>query len=108
MKPYKRIKNHNLIDPYEGYKTFRDLKFYPHRNSMGGKQAIIQFDNNHRISVVGGSYGLYGDGETTFEIWRSCDEDVQGWLTAEEVTEKMIELQKLGPRDMTNIPNYFF
>lgn len=100
MKPYKRIKNHNLIDPYEGYKTFRDLKFYPHRNNMGGKQAILQFDNNHRISVVGGSYGLYGDGESTFEIWRSCDEDVQGWLTTEEVTEKMIELQKLGPRNI--------
>jgi hypothetical protein len=62
---------------------------------MGGKQAIMQFDNGHRISIVGGSYGLYGDGVNTFEIWRSCDDDVQGWLTPEEVTEGMVELQKL-------------
>lgn len=95
MKPHKRIKNHNLIDPYEGYQTFRDLKFYPHRNGMGGKQAIMQFDNGHRISIVGGSFGLYGDGVNTFEIWRSCDSDVKGHLTPEEVTEEMIELQKL-------------
>lgn len=100
MRPHKRIKNHNLIDPYEGYKTFKDLKFYPHRNGLGGKQAIMQFDNKHRISVVGGGYGLYGDGVITFEIWRSCDGDVKGYLTSEEVTEEMVELQKLGP----NIP----
>jgi hypothetical protein len=62
---------------------------------MGGKQAIMQFDNGPRISIVGGRYGLYGDGVNTFEIWRSCDDDVQGWLTPEEVTEGMVELQKL-------------
>jgi len=104
VKPHKKIKNHNLTDPYHGYKTFKDLKFYPHRNGMGGKQAIMQFDNKHRISIVGGGYGLFGDGVTTFEIWRSCDGDVKGWLTAEEVTEEMVELQKLGP----NVPRNEF
>lgn len=103
MRPHKKIKNHNLINPYEGYKTFKDLKFYPHRNGMGGKQAIMQFDNGHRISVVIGSYA-YSDGVNTFEIWRSCDGDVKGWLTAEEVTEEMVELQKLGP----NVPRNEF
>jgi hypothetical protein len=39
--------------------------------------------------------GLHGDGIETFEIWRSCDGDVQGYLTKEEVTENMIELQEL-------------
>jgi hypothetical protein len=95
VKPYKRVKSHNLIDPYESCKTFKDLNFHPHKSGLGGQQAIMKFDNGHRISVVGGGIGLYGDGINTFEIWRSCDSDVKGYLTKEEVTEEMIELQKL-------------
>ncbi len=102
MKPHKKIQKHNLTDSYYGYKTFKDLKFYPHRNGLGGRQAILEFDNGHRISVVGGGYGLYGDGVTTFEIWRSCDGDVKGYLTAEEVTEEMVELQDLSPNEPRN------
>jgi hypothetical protein len=74
---------------------FKDLKFTPHPNGMGGVQAKMDFDNGHRISVVGGSEGLYGDGVNTFEIWRSCDSDVKGYLTPEEVSDEMISLQKL-------------
>ena len=51
-------------------KTFKDLEFKPHPNGQGGVQAIMKFKNGHRISVVGGSYGLHGDGKKTFEIWR--------------------------------------
>ena len=97
MRPNKKIQKHILIDPYYGYKIFNDLEFHPHRNGLGGKQAIMQFDNKHRISVVGGRYGIYSDGVNTFEIWRSCDSDVKGYLTPEEVTEEMVELQKLEP-----------
>jgi hypothetical protein len=61
----------------------------------GGKQAIMEFDNGHKISVVGGGVGLYGDGINTFEIWRSCDSDIKGHLTPEEITEEMLELQNL-------------
>jgi hypothetical protein len=86
----KRLKN--LI--FSGL-TFKDLVFNQHRSGFGGVQAILEFDNGHRISVVGGREGLYGDGVNTFEIWRSCDDDVKGWLTPEEVTEEMIELQNL-------------
>ena len=100
MKPYKKLKKHNLTDEESRYFTFRDLKFYPHRNGLGGIQAIMEFDNGHRISVVGGCFGLYGDGVNTFEIWRSCDSDVRGHLTKDEVTEEMIDLQKLN----ANIP----
>lgn len=92
MKPQKKIKNHKLIDLY---KSFDDLIFYAHPNLRGGVQAIMKFDNNHHISVVGGHEGVYGDGDITFEIWRSCDDDVKGWLSREEVTHYMIELQKL-------------
>lgn len=76
-------------------KTFKDLEFKPHPNGMGGIQAVMEFNNGHKISVVGGREGLYGDGVKTFEIWRSCDSDVKGHLTPEEVTEEMIELQNL-------------
>ena len=82
-------------------KTFRDLEFKPHPNNYGlydkGVQAKLNFDNGHWISVIGGAMGMYGDGVNTFEIWRSCDSDVKGYLTPEEVTEEMVELQKLEP-----------
>lgn len=77
-------------------KTFKDLEFKAHSNGMGGIQAVMKFDNGHRISVVGGSAGLYGNGISTFEIWRSCDDDVKGHLTMDEVTQNMSELQMLG------------
>lgn len=77
-------------------KTFKDLEFKAHSNGMGGIQAVMEFDNGHRISVVGGSAGLYGNGISTFEIWRSCDDDVKGHLTMDEVTQNMSELQMLG------------
>lgn len=74
---------------------FEDLRFKPRANHWKGVQAIMEFDNGHRISVVGGSDGVYGDGINTWEIWRSCDSDVKGWLTKEEVSEQMISLQEL-------------
>lgn len=77
-------------------KTFNDLVFGTHPRGVG-KQAIMEFDNGHKISVVGGeAMGLYGDGITTWEIWRSCDVDVKGYLTSGEVTEQMIELQQMS------------
>jgi hypothetical protein len=102
LRPHKKIQKHNLINPYHGYKTFKDLNFQPHRNGMGGRQAIIKFNNGHRMSVVGGGIGVYGDGVTTFEIWRSCDDNVKGYLTAEEVTEEMVELQDLSSDEPKN------
>ena len=75
-------------------KTFEDLKFKPHPIGKGGVQSIMKFENGHRISVVGGKEGLYGDGVNTFEIWRSCDSDVKRHLTKEEVTQEMIDLQQ--------------
>ena len=85
-----------MKDFFEKFKvrTFEDLVFSPHPNKMGGVQAVMEFENGHSISVVGGgSMGLYGDGITTFEIWVSWQDDVQGWLTKDEVTEAMLETQ---------------
>jgi hypothetical protein len=78
-------------------KTFNDLKFKPHPVGMGGKLAQMELSNGYKISVVGGKKGLYGDGETTFEvamfdrtgemIMLSEDDQVLGWMTIDEVNE---------------------
>jgi len=76
-------------------KTFDDLVFKPHQNTfmVNAVQAVMEFPNGHSVSVVGGGRGLYGDGVSTFEVWTSWQDDVQGWLTKEEVTELMLETQ---------------
>ncbi len=76
-------------------KTFNDLVFKPHPVGMGGKLAQMVLGNGYTISVVGGRKGLYGDGETTFEvaifdrtgemIMLSEDDQVLGWMTIDEV-----------------------
>lgn len=76
-------------------KTFDDLVFKPHGNpyNVGAVQSVMEFENGQSISVVGGGVGLYGDGVTSFEAWASWQDDVQGWLTKEEITEVMLETQ---------------
>jgi hypothetical protein len=78
-------------------KSFTDLKFEPHPNKMGGKLAQMELGNGYKISVVGGGKGLYGDGETTFEvamfnrtgemITLGENDQVLGWQTIDEVNE---------------------
>ncbi len=86
------------------FKSFKDLKFKPHGVVMtpGAVQAYLEFDNGHFASVVGGAAGLYGDGKETFELGYIDDNDpdaidVQGWLTPEEVTIGMIQIQSKEP-----------
>lgn len=74
---------------------FEDLEFKPHGMVSGAIHSIMTFENGHKISVVGGGFGIHGDGLDTFEIWRSCDDGVEGYLTKQEVTDRMIELQEL-------------
>lgn len=76
-------------------KTFDDLVFERHANfwNVGAVQAVMEFPNGHSISVVGGGTGLYGDGKTDFEVWASWQDDVEGYLTKEQVTEVMLETQ---------------
>jgi hypothetical protein len=83
-------------------KTFDDLKFGPHRNSfmLSAVQALFDFDNGHWVSVVGGGQGLYGDGKKTFEVGFPLPDDsidAVGWLSPEEVTKLMFEIQMKNP-----------
>lgn len=86
-------------------KTFKDLKFDPHPNHMGGVQAIAKFDNGYGASVVctpytyGGKEGLYelavldNDGHLTYDS--PITNDVLGYLTQQDVTEVLIKIQQL-------------
>jgi len=79
-------------------KIFEDLNFKSHRVIPGGTQAYLEFDNGHFASVVGGP-GLYGDGETSFELGfpYKGSIDVMGWLNPDEITEEMIKIQAKSP-----------
>ena len=86
------------------YKTFEDINFKPH--PMGnGVQGVITFDNGYGASVVktdtsyGGLEGLYElaildkDGHLIYTT--QISDDVIGYQTPEEVTEKLIQIQDL-------------
>ena len=56
----------------------------------------MTFDNGGSISVVGGGVGLYGNGVTSFEAGYTDDSGefvVIGWMSPEEVTELMLDIQ---------------
>lgn len=94
-------------------KTFKDLKFELINNEpfMVGKQARMQFDNGYGVSVVshtfsyGGKDGLYelavldSDGNLTYST--EVTSDVLGYLTEENVTEYMIQVQNIQTFDLT-------
>jgi hypothetical protein len=85
-------------------KTFSDLEFKPH--PMGsGIISRIKFDNGYGASVVtgphtyGGDRGLYelavlgSDGRLTYDT--PVTDDVEGYLTEEDVTKLLTQIQNL-------------
>jgi hypothetical protein len=87
-------------------KTFKDLEFEVISDGfMSGKKARIHFDNNFGASVVshsfsyGGNQGLYEmavlfDNEIHYDNPVAAG-DVRGYLSEDEVSELLIEIQKL-------------
>jgi len=85
-------------------KTFNDLKFKPHPH-VEGVISRIQFDNGYGASVVktsysyGGNEGLYElavvdtKGDITYST--PVADDVVGYLTEQEVTDLLKEIQQL-------------
>jgi hypothetical protein len=83
---------------------FEDLEFDSHPVSLG-VQAVMTFDNQYGVSVIktpysyGGDSGLYelavldSTGRITYDT--PITNDVLGYLTEDEVTHYMIEVQKL-------------
>jgi hypothetical protein len=87
-------------------KTFKDLKFETMNDEfMYGKKSRIHFDNGYGASVVshnlsyGGKSGLYElavlkDDEIHYDN-HIADGDVRGYLNEQNVTELLLQIQKL-------------
>ena len=114
------LQNYGDIKPVDGNdamvrpKTFDDLVFNAHANVENGVHAKLDLGNGSRISVVSikdESHGCIGlrDGELggcaaygTYEVAAYSDDvpipltasnNVQGWVTVEEINELMLNLQ---------------
>lgn len=84
-------------------KTFKDLKFKPHKISSG-IHARLDFDNGYSVSVVQGEF-FYTNNQKEYElaVMKNGDicydtpitDDVLGYLSKEEVTKYMIQIQEL-------------
>jgi hypothetical protein len=67
-----------------------DFKKIPHHHIPGATQWLFEYNNdtNEMISVVGGGYGIHGDGKTTFEMWDTMNmHDPQGYMTADDINQ---------------------
>ena len=85
-------------------KTFNDLEFKPHV-TMNGIISRIMFENGYGASVVRGEYTYGGDrdlyelavldsnGDLTYET--PITDDVEGYLTEDDVTKLLKEIQSL-------------
>ncbi len=90
--------------------SFSDLNFTP--RSLGGVAARLTFDNGYTASVVQGP-GTYGGPEGLYELAVMHDgrlvydtpvtNDVAGYLTEGDVTEKLNEVACLPRRGTTAI-----
>lgn len=78
----------------------RTLKFpedftkLKHRVIQGAYQWLFEYNNdtNEMISIVGGGFGIHGDGITTFEMWDTKNmEDPQGHMTTEDIQQWLDE-----------------
>ena len=89
-------------------KKFQDLPFFPINDApfMVGKKARMHFDNGFGVSVVSHSYSYGGrDGLYEVAVLDPNDEltydtpvtnDVIGYLTEEDVTDVMKQVQELN------------
>lgn len=84
--------------------TFRNLSFAPHQVDPNGVHARMNFENGYGVSVIQTRFS-YGGDEGLYEMAvlkgkDICDDtpvanDVLGYLTKEDVTEKMMLVQEL-------------
>ena len=77
------MKKKYLIFPY-------DFEIIPHKYIPGATQWLWENDDI-TISIVGGAAGLMGDGITSFEMYDFREDDVQGYLTKDEINAHLIK-----------------
>ena len=85
--------------------TLKDFEFKPHGVIKGAVQGMIKLPNNITVSIVGGGFGLYGDGVDTFEVaaWYtdnnkwvklSDHDDVKGYVDKDDLLFLLFELSQ--------------
>ena len=62
-----------------------DFTVKNHEIVQNAKQWLLKKNNETIISIVGGGYGLYGNGIDTFEMWDYREEQPQSYLTKDEI-----------------------
>lgn len=67
----------------------QDFRERSHPVVPGATQWTYPPDKDTVISIVGGGYGLYGDGVRTFEMYDFREDGPQGYLTSEEINEHL-------------------
>ena len=97
------------------YKLFIDLDFHAHEIHTNGIKAEMYFPNGYGISVIKSPYSYGGDAglfeaAVLHKITRNGKEvdavctdtpitdDVKGWLTKDDVSDMMLEIQFLPKR----------
>ena len=91
-------------------KKFEDLVFTDHPWHERAQQAILWFDNGYGVSVLFGERfecGFYSNGVDTYEVAVMYDDqltypmedDVVGFLKADEVTAYMDKVQRLPVKE---------
>ena len=88
-------------------KTFNDLEFKNMPAHYEGVQAIIKFDNGYGASIVrhkfsyGNEEGLYElavlDSDDAIAYHTPVTEDVLGYLSKDDVTDALRQIQELSP-----------
>lgn len=86
-------------------KTFNDLKF--ERHPYDGEKTSMMFDNGYGVSVITGSMWYSSGTHENYELAIIDNDslvygeitggDVLGYLTSEEVTDIMKQVQELEP-----------
>lgn len=61
---------------------------------IGSKHAVIEFDNGEMVSVIFGKM-FYSNGIDTYEAYASNEDGPRGYLTKEQVSEMMEEIQRI-------------
>lgn len=87
----------------EKMKEFKDLEFKD-KKYMDGQAAALEFDNGYGVSVICG-FGAYGSTDAPYELAVLKDgslcydteitNDVIGYLTPDDVTKYMKQVQEL-------------
>lgn len=82
----KNLTKEEKEEIYQPVKFPQSFDKQPHPLGQGWQWKYTK-PNGTLISIVGGSYGLYGDGVRTFEMYDFDEDQPRGCLTTEEIND---------------------